>query len=145
MHRALPLTNSYFRVPQTRALHTSTLRLHPASPSFSRVAIVMAQSTQNNCTKESMAYKCHRLSLHLLQRRSVNLPATRLNLWTDSQSGSSGLRRVGNWRQVKGPSSEALYRQTYRDHLGAMQVVKDSEKGETRYDQMLLTIYAQTM
>ncbi|KAF9787517.1 hypothetical protein BJ322DRAFT_1019917 [Thelephora terrestris] len=48
---------------------------------------------------------------------------------------------LGEWKtgvQVKRPFTETDHRETYRDHVVVMQMVRDSEKGESK-------IYAQTM
>ena len=47
--------------------------------------------------------------------------------------------------EVKRPFTESDHRPTYRDHLAAMQMARNAKKGESKYERMLSTIYAQTM
>ena len=47
--------------------------------------------------------------------------------------------------QVRCSFTEAGHCEIYRDHRKAMQMVKNSHKGDSKYDRMLLTIYIKTM
>ena len=70
------------------------------------------------------------------------------HLWTDIQDSQQIHAALQEWKtgvQIRCLITEASHHETYRDHLGAMQLVRNLQRGESKYDHMLLMIYIQTM
>lgn len=84
----------------------------------------------------------------------VALIATAVSNWPTTSSGllsnpqlqiQATLKEWVTGVQVKRSFTESENRERYRDHIAAMQSVKDSKNGQLKYERMLSNIYAQTM
>ena len=80
-----------------------------------------------------------------MHERLRKTPRSCNNLGKDSWQIHAALEEWKIGIQIKHSFTEASHFETYQDNLGAMQMVRNSQRGKSKYNHMLLTIYIQTM